>query len=209
LKAKNTKNKGAKVEEAPQEEKEETTELEEELTQKEETIDETELLKMQVKQEQDKYLRSLADMENSRKRMHREKHDATRFAVENVLGEFLTPLDSFENALNFIDQASEETQNWAKGFEMILVQFRDILSTHKVTSFSSQGHTFDPHLHEAVEVEESGEHEDGKILQEFIKGYRCGDRILRPARVKVAKQPKIEKKKENLDNQNIQGGDSL
>ncbi|MCB1110638.1 MAG: nucleotide exchange factor GrpE, partial [Chlamydiia bacterium] len=85
-----------------------------------EEIDETETLKQQVKEEQEKYLRTLADMENTRKRMQKEKHDSTRFAVENVIGEFLAPLDNFENALSFVHQASEETQTWAKGFEMIL-----------------------------------------------------------------------------------------
>ncbi len=169
-----------------------------------EEINETESLKQQVKEEQEKYLRSLADMENSRKRMQKEKHDFTRFAVENVIGEFLSPLDNFENALSFVHQASEETQTWAKGFEMIITQFKDILSSHKVTPYPSEGAIFDPHLHEVLELEETDKHEDGLILQEFVKGYKCGDRILRPARVKVAKMPKkeiIEKESEENNNQ--------
>ncbi len=165
-------------------------------TENQEEVDELELLKQQVKEEQEKYLRSLADMENSRKRMQKEKHDVTRFAVENVIGEFLSPLDNFENAMSFIHQASEETQNWAKGFEMILTQFKDILSTHKVTSYSSEGQPFDPHLHEVLEIEETEKHEDGTIIQEFIKGYKCGDRVLRPARVKVAKALAKEEEKD-------------
>ena len=168
-----------------------------------EEIDETELLKQQVKEEQEKYLRSLADMENSRKRMQKEKHDTTRFAVENVITEFLAPLDNFENALSFAHQASEETQNWAKGFEMILVQFKDILTGHKITPFSSEGQTFDPHLHEVLELEETEKHSDGTIIQEFLKGYKCGDRILRPARVKVAKMPR--KEEAETDQNNNQG----
>ena len=166
-----------------------------------EEIDETEVLKQQVKEEQEKYLRSLADMENTRKRMQKEKHDTTRFAVENVIAEFLAPLDNFENALSFVHQASEETQNWAKGFEMILAQFKDILSSHKVTPFSSEGQTFDPHLHEVLELEETEKHEDGMIIQEFLKGYKCGERILRPSRVKVAKAPtKDEETDQNEEN---------
>lgn len=170
-----------------------------------EEIDETEMLKQQVKDEQEKYLRSLADMENTRKRMQKEKHDSTRFAVENVIGEFLSPLDNFENALSFIHQASEETQNWAKGFEMILTQFKDILTSHKVTPFSSEGQQFDPHLHEVLEIEETEKHEDGLIIQEFLKGYKCGERILRPARVKVAKTPKNGEEEKESEEQENQG----
>jgi len=154
---------------------------------KEKPVNEMDLLKEQVKQEQDKYFRALADMENSRKRMQKEKHDMTRFAVENVINEFLAPLDNFENALSFTHQTSEETQNWAKGFEMILTQFKDILASHKVIPFQSEGLKFDPHLHEVIEMEETEKHEEGTIIQEFVRGYKCGDRILRPARVKVAK----------------------
>lgn len=179
-------------------------EIPEEIEEEEtiEKIDETEILKKQIKDEQEKYLRSLADMENTRKRMQKEKHDMTRFAVENVICEFLAPLDNFENALSFAHQASEETQTWAKGFEMLLTQFKDILSSHKVTSYTSKGLKFDPHLHEVLELEETEKHEDGTIIQEFVKGYKCGDRILRPARVKVAKAPKEEQiNQEEINNQ--------
>ncbi|MCB1084914.1 MAG: nucleotide exchange factor GrpE [Chlamydiia bacterium] len=174
-----------------------------------EEIDETEKLKEQIKEEQNKYLHALADLENSRKRMQKEKHDTTRFAVENVIGEFLSPLDNFENALSFIHQASEETQTWAKGFEMILTQFKDILSSHKVTPFASKGQKFDPHLHEVLELEETEKQEDGTILQEFVKGYKCGDRILRPARVKVAKAPaKGEEEKALEEEENQSNGET-
>jgi molecular chaperone GrpE len=187
--------------EEPQEPEDKIEEIEEVI----EELDETEGLKKQIKEEQEKYLRSLADMENSRKRMQKEKHDSTRFAVENVIGEFLSPLDNFENALSFVHQASEETQTWAKGFEMILTQFKDILSGHKVTPYTSEGAIFDPHLHEVLELEETDKHEDGLILQEFVKGYKCGDRILRPARVKVAKAPKKENIEEESEENNNQG----
>lgn len=165
-------------------------------------VDEMDLLKDQVKQEQEKYFRALADMENSRKRMQKEKHDTTRFAVENMINEFLAPLDNFENALSFAHQHSEETQNWAKGFEMILTQFKDILANHKVTSFQSEGLKFDPHLHEVIEMEETEKYEDGTIIQEFVRGYKCGDRILRPARVKVAKAIAKDEEEEVLEENN-------
>jgi len=149
-------------------------------------------LQFELRNQQEKNLRLLAEMENARKRMQKDKHDTTRFAVENVIGEFLSPLDNFENAFSFTHQASEEVQNWAKGFEMILTQFKDVLSSHNVTPFSSEGLHFDPHMHEVIEVEETEKHEEGTVIQEFVRGYKCGDRILRPAKVKVAKKPTKE-----------------
>lgn len=150
---------------------------------------------------EEKYMRLLAEMENTRKRMQKEKHEMTRFAMENVIAEILQPIDTFESALSFTDQMSEDTRNWAKGFEMILGQFKEILGNHNVVAFHSKGEMFDPHRHEAVEIEETDEHPDGTILKELLKGYRSGDRILRAARVKVAKTPnqKEEEKKENVD----------
>lgn len=140
----------------------------------------------------DKYFRLLAEMENARKRLQKEKHDMTRFAIENVISELLTPIDTFEAALNFTGKMSEDTQNWAKGFEMILAQFKEILSNHNISAFHSEGEQFDPYKHEAVEMEETRDFEEGIILHEFLKGYKSGDRILRAARVKVAKTPKEE-----------------
>ncbi|MCK4934769.1 MAG: nucleotide exchange factor GrpE [Simkaniaceae bacterium] len=150
-------------------------------------------LEQEMRDHKEKYMRLLADTENTRKRMQKEKQDMTRFAVENIISEFLAPLDNLENALGFANHTSEETKNWAMGFQMILTQFKDILTHHNVSTFESKGHNFDPHLHEAIEMEETDTHEEGIILQEFIRGYKCGERILRPARVKVAKVPKKDK----------------
>jgi molecular chaperone GrpE len=135
----------------------------------------------------DKYLRLLADMENTRKRMQKEKLETMRFAIDNVLADILIPMDNLENALKAAAQMAGEVKNWALGFEMILSQFKDVLQQNGVISFASEGQLFDPHLHEAVETEETDTHSEGTVLKEFVKGYRCGDRIIRPARVKVAK----------------------
>lgn len=136
----------------------------------------------------DKYLRLLADVENMRKRMQKEKQESLKFGIENILADLLAPLDNFENALKFADQMPAEVRNWALGFQMILGQFKEILAQSGVTSFVSVGEIFDPIKHEAVEMEETEETTAGTILQEFVKGYRCGERIIRPARVKVAKK---------------------
>lgn len=140
----------------------------------------------------DKYLRLLADVENTRKRMQKEKIDTMRFAVENLMSEILGPIDNLENALKFADQMTGEVKNWAMGFQMILAQFKEILTQNGVIDFVSEGEMFDAARHEAVEIEETSEFPDGYIIKEFIKGYRCGDRIIRAARVKVAKKLTIE-----------------
>lgn len=147
-----------------------------------------ELLQKELQECKDKYVRLLADSENTRKRLQKEKLDMVRFSMENVISDFLTPMDNLENALHFAEQASEETANWAKGFQMILGQFKDVLSNNGITPFVSTGTFFDPHLHEAVEIETSDSSEDGLILQEYVKGYKSKDRVIRPARVKVIKK---------------------
>lgn len=140
----------------------------------------------------DKYLRLLADVDNTRKRMQKEKQEMTRFAVDNVIAEILGPIDSLENALQFTEQMSGEVKNWAKGFLMILGQFKDVLANHGVTSFHSEGMMFDPQMHHAVESEPTSEKPEGTILKEYVKGYRHKDHIIRPASVKVAAAPTQE-----------------
>lgn len=137
----------------------------------------------------DKYLRTLAEMENMRKRMQKERQEMARFGIENTIGEFLPAIDNLENALRFAEGAGGEVKAWALGFEMILSQFKEVLHNHGIVSFHSEGNTFDPILHEAVEMIETEDHPDGIILHEFTKGYKSASRTVRPARVKVAKHP--------------------
>lgn len=153
-------------------------------------------LEEELKDYKDKYLRILAEMDNTRKRMQKEKLESSRFAIDTVIGEILTPIDNFENALGFTNQMSDETRNWAQGFQMILAQFKEVLNDHGITSFHSEGSTFDPHLHYAIEIEETTTQSEGTILHEYVKGYKSGDRIIRPARVKVAKAPTTTKNEE-------------
>ncbi|MCB1181566.1 MAG: nucleotide exchange factor GrpE [Chlamydiia bacterium] len=145
----------------------------------------------EMQEYKDKYLRLLAESENARKRMQKERRDLTNYAIEGVINEFLHPLDHFEKALRFAEAQSAEVKNWAIGFEMILAQFKDILASHGVIGYISVGEKFDPHLHEAVEMVETNEHPHGTIVEEFVRGYKIGDKTLRVARVKVAKE--IEK----------------
>ncbi len=147
----------------------------------------------ELKECKDRHLRLLAEMENTRKRLQKEKVEMTRFAIENVIIEMLTPMDNLENALKFTHQMSDETRQWATGFEMILTQFKEVLSNNGVVPFESEGTLFDPHKHQAIETEETDAVPEGTILKEFVRGYRSGDRTVRPARVKIAKKPNHNK----------------
>jgi molecular chaperone GrpE len=138
----------------------------------------------------DKYLRALAEQENMRKRVQKEKQEMVSFGIENAIAEFLPAIDNLENALRFASTAGGEVKNWAMGFEMILSQFKEVLHNHGIVSFHSEGSPFNPQCHEAVEIEETTEHPDGMIMHEFTKGYKSASRTIRPARVKVAKHPK-------------------
>lgn len=135
----------------------------------------------------EKYLRLLAESENMRKRLQKEKQEMTAFAQERLMSEFLQPIDHMENALKYTEQMSDEVKHWGLGFQMILTQFKDVLAMNGVHPFPSKGHHFDPHFHEAVEAEERQDTAPGIVIEEFTKGYKMGDKIIRPARVKVSK----------------------
>jgi len=150
----------------------------------------------------DKYVRALAEMENMRKRMQKEKQEISKFAVENAISDFLPALDNLENALSFADKAGGEVKSWAMGFQMILAQLKEAVFNQGIVPFHSEGVLFDPLCHEAVEVVETNEHPEGTILKEFSKGYKSAHRIVRAARVQVAKPTvNVEKAEETIINQ--------
>lgn len=151
------------------------------------TDEELKALRREATDYKDKYLRLLADADNARKRMLKEKQEAARSATESLIVEFLQPIDHLENALAFAEQMSDEVKQWAYGFQMILTQFKDALSNNGVQPMQSKGEKFDPHLHEAVEMIETTDFLPGIIVEECVRGYKIGDRTIRPARVKVAK----------------------
>jgi molecular chaperone GrpE len=151
--------------------------------------DKYEELKIQMEDYKNKYFRTLAEIENSRKRLQKEKEETMSFIVDKTISEFLSVIDNMENALNYSKDASEEVKNWIVGFQMILNQFKDILQAHGISPFNSVGCMLDPNYHEAVEVIETQTEPEGKILEEVIRGYKSNFRVLRPAHVKVAKKP--------------------
>ncbi len=128
-------------------------------------------------------------MENARKRLQKERQEGVQFAIQNVIVEFLNPIDQMENALGFTEQMSQEVKHWAMGFQMILNHFKNVLNVHGVTPFTSIGMPFNPHDHEAVEAITTTTSPHGTVLSETLKGYKMGERTIRPARVTVAQSP--------------------
>lgn len=158
-------------------------------TSQEEKKTEVESLQEQLSDYKDKYMRQLAEMENMRKRLQKERQEMTQYAMSNLIADFLSPIDHMENALKHTENNSDEVKHWALGFKMILNQFKDVLTSNNVKEMDSMGKAFDPNNHEAIEMIETDEYPPGTIVEECLKGFKIGDKIIRPARVKVAKAP--------------------
>jgi len=144
-------------------------------------------------EERDKFLeelqRRVADFDNYRKRMIRERESWQFSGLERFLRAFVPILDDLRRALT---SASEGGQDPAKVFEGLLVieaQIEKVLSEFGVTRIPAQGERFDPSVHEAVAVRELEDVPDGTIVEEFRQGYRFRDAVLRPPQVMVARNP--------------------
>jgi len=159
---------------------------------------EIEALKKEAKDFKHKYLHLLADAENARKRLSKDRDEIVQRTIRGLILDFLHPVDHMENALKYTEDASDEVKHWAAGFKMILGQFQDVLASNGVKSFDSVGKEFDPHLHHAVEMIETTEYPPGMVVEESIRGYAMGNKPLRPARVKVSKAPEEKETEDNM-----------
>lgn len=133
----------------------------------------------------DRLLRMTAEFDNYRKRIDRERREQAEWAAADVLTDVLRIADDFERAL--AATAPPEAQAYRAGVELIHRQLVDLLRKRGVTALESVGQDFDPHLHQAVAYEETAGARDGEVIAELARGYRLGERLLRPAMVKVAK----------------------
>jgi molecular chaperone GrpE len=130
----------------------------------------------------DRYLRTLADFENFRRRAEREKNDFHRYALANLIKDVLPVLDNFDRAL----EHAEEGDDFHKGVLMIYKQLFDVLQRYGVRTIEETGVPFDPNIHEAVIREEDPSVPSHTVTATLQKGYFLHDRLLRPAMVKVA-----------------------
>ncbi len=145
--------------------------------------DEIRQLKEQVRQEHELYLRALADFENYRRRIDRERANTASSGKREIILALLEVLDGFELALQ---HAGDGSSSLTEGLRAIYRRFLTLLEQQKVEPIRSLGETFDPRIHEAVDSSPSDQYEPGTVIQEIQRGYRLGDELLRPARVRVA-----------------------
>lgn len=150
---------------------------------------------MEAKGNYDRFLRQVAELENFKKRMTREKGEAIRYANENIIRDLLPVLDNLERAVDHA-KGGGNGKPLLEGVEMVLKGFLDVLNKHGVTQISAKGELFDPERHEAIAQVESEEHKPNTVMEEHHKGYYLLDRLLRPSLVSVVKPPEAKEKKE-------------
>jgi molecular chaperone GrpE len=137
----------------------------------------------------DQLLRRQAEFENYRRRVDRERIETYTRARAEVLLELLPVIDNFERALASLENSVGDAESLRQGVELIHKQFKDALTKFGLEPVESVGQTFDPHVHEAVTIEPTDKHKENTVIEEFERGYRLGEKLLRPAKVKVASSP--------------------
>jgi molecular chaperone GrpE len=151
----------------------------------------------------DRYLRQVAELENFKRRMNREKDEAIRFANEAIVKDLLPVVDNLERALAHA-KGGGNGRPLVEGVEMVLRGLFDVLAKHGVVQISAIGQPFDPEKHEAMAQVESATYQPNTVVDEYHKGYLLRDRLLRPSLVSVAKTPESQGKKN--DNREVENG---
>ncbi len=133
----------------------------------------------------EKYVRLMAEFQNYKKRVAKEKNDIREYATEKLVMELLPVLDNFERAL--AASAEDDPAGYAKGMELIFTQMVTELQKSGLTEVEAEGQDFDPTKHNAVMTEENEELESGKVSKVLQKGYALNDKVIRPSMVAVTK----------------------
>lgn len=142
-------------------------------------------LERELQETLERSLRAQADFDNFRRRTRQEKEEFAKYASSKVIGSLLPVIDNFERAL----ESSRETRDFdalLKGLDMTYRQLGQVLEQEGVKKMETVGLPFNPELHQAVMQVESDEHEEGTVVEEVMKGYTMGEKVLRPAMVKVS-----------------------
>jgi len=155
----------------------------------------------ELMEENEKYLNSLlrtrAEFENYKKRSERENERYRAYAMEGILKKLIGHNDDLVRALNLLE-ILENAEGIKKGFEIIVKNFKKILSEEGVEIMNSEGEKFDPYKHEVVMVEEERDDlPENTIIEELEKGYYFNNKVLRPAKVKISKKSKLQNLEEN------------
>lgn len=141
-----------------------------------------------IKEEHEKMLRAVADLENFKKRAQKEKEELQRFGIEKLLKDFLPVVDNFDRALEAARSAADY-ESLKKGVEMTRKAFEDTLGRHGVKSFSAKGQPFDPNRHEAMTAVETADLPPNHVHTEVLRGFTLNERLVRPALVVVSRTP--------------------
>ena len=174
-------------------EEESKVEEKKELTAMEQLQEKIRLRDEEIANQKDTFLREKAELENFKKRLTKEKDDFVQFANERLLQELIQIEDNLERALEVPNATLESLK---EGVEMIQKQFSTFLKNQKVEPIEAIGKPFDPTLHEVLNQQESEEHEENTVIEEYSKGYTLNGRILRSAKVVISKKP-TEKKEDS------------
>lgn len=135
----------------------------------------------------ERLLRQVAETDNLRKRLAKEKQDAIRYANESLIEKLLPTMDSFDMAISAANLTNENTiDSLKKGVEMVHVQLKRTLEETGLTEINATGEIFNPALHEALSRKETNEEADGTVIEQIRKGYQLNERLVRPASVIVA-----------------------
>jgi molecular chaperone GrpE len=148
-----------------------------------------ESLKAQVEERTGQYMRIAADFDNFRKRTQKEKEDLEQQVKCSTIVELLPVVDNFERARSQIKPQTDQEMNIHKSYQSVYKQLVDCLKRVGVAPMRSEGKEFDPNLHEAVMREATDEQPEGTVIEELVRGYLLGERVLRHAMVKVATAP--------------------
>jgi molecular chaperone GrpE len=144
----------------------------------------------ELEKTQDRFLRLQADFENFRRRALAERHDIYQYGHQNLVKDLLSTVDNLERAIGHTrESGSEDLETFLQGVELVQREFLGILETHSVCEIEALGKAFDPALHEAMAQVSDDSVAPNTVIDVLQKGYRLRDRLLRPARVIVAKAP--------------------
>jgi molecular chaperone GrpE len=152
----------------------------------EELSQELDNVRAELEETKDRFLRGLADFDNYRKRMLRDREQLTRCANEELIKRLLEVIDNIERALSAAEE-SEDFDAFRKGIQLIYRHMKDILGKEGLCAIECLGETFDPNYHEAVMALEKEGEKSEKVIEEIQKGYMLDGRVIRPSKVVVSK----------------------
>ncbi|KAB7708720.1 nucleotide exchange factor GrpE [Bacillus aerolatus] len=170
------------TEEAPAET--ENASVEEEQPAEEASLEKINELEQQLEESENRYLRLRADFDNFRRRVQLEREASEKYRAQDLISDLLPLIDNFERALK-VEATNEQTESVLQGVEMVYKGVLAALEKEGVEVIEAAGSEFDPHVHQAVMTDSDENYQPNEVIEEFQKGYKLKDRIIRPSMVKV------------------------